>query len=74
MQKSFVATGCYSYINEKAEREFKDYDGKSTFHGTLSEAAKNADHWQWQHSVVDDVVENYDEFNEDDSDSEHDNI
>jgi hypothetical protein len=70
VQKSFVSTGCYWYVNENSERKFKEYDGRTTFHGTLPGATKNCDDWQWQ-NIINAAVETYDEFaDEDDSDTE----
>ena len=68
VQKCFVATGCYYYrIDTNAKREFKEYDGRSIFHGTLSEAPKNCDDWKWN-NMLDEMVETFDDFAEDNED------
>ena len=65
-KKSFIATGCFWYEDEiSEEKNFKQYDGRTTFHGTLSEAPTNCDDWEWQH-LLDDAVETFDDFLEDD--------
>jgi hypothetical protein len=73
VKASFIATGCFWCPGSTAgEKVFKQYDGRTTFHGNLSVAPTNCDDWQWQH--LDEAVETFDDFLEDDNDSDSEDV
>ncbi len=73
VKRCFIDTGCYWAPTTDdagcywAPRSFKQFDGRTTFHGTLDEAPKNSEDWKWEY-LVDDMVETFDEFAEDECD------
>ena len=74
MQICFVDTGCYWHTPAADEKKtFVQYDGRTTFHGTLSEAPSNSEDWRWQY-MLDEMIATYDEFVDADSESDDDNM